>query len=122
MSDLPPEASGGPSIGGQTTQEDLRALASRLIEEGKDWAAAEINVVTATFDTWSKPVKIAVPLAVVAILLVLAAVTVFVAAFGMALAYWLGVAAGLAAAAFITLLAAAALMLIAVEKLKRLDR
>ena len=101
------------------SKESVRDLISRLIDEGKAYAKAEVAVIKATAFGWIRPAKIAVPLIIVAILLVQASLTVLVAALGMALAHWIGAAGGLALAAVIVLLLAGALAGIAAVKFSK---
>jgi hypothetical protein len=98
--------------------QELRELTSRLIEEGKDWANAEIGVVKATAGAWLRPAKVAMPLAVVAAFLLQAALTVLVAALGMALTPWLGTAGGLAVGGLVALLIVGALAAAAIRQFK----
>lgn len=100
-------------------EESLREIVTRVVENGKDYARAEVNLAKQTALAKVGAIRPAAILLVCALLLVQAGLTVLAAALGMALAIWLGVAGGLAAGAVIVLLIAGLLALSAVSKLKR---
>ncbi|WP_442678374.1 phage holin family protein [Sphingomonas sp. ASY06-1R] len=96
----------------------LRELATRLIDNGKAYVRAEVNLVKATISTKAGQAGPAVAMIVVAILFVQAALTVLVAALGLLLGRWLGLAGGFAVASFLVLAVAALLGWAAVKRIK----
>lgn len=99
--------------------EPLREIVSRVVEDGKDYARAEVALVKATVLARVNAVKPAAILIGAAVVLVLAALPVLVAALGMALAVWLGVAGGLAVGAVAVLAVAGLMVMAAVSRLKK---
>ncbi|WP_420137039.1 phage holin family protein [Sphingomonas sp.] len=96
----------------------LRELAARLIDNGKAYLRAEVNLVKTTVSTKAGQAGPALAMIVVAILLVQAALTVLVAALGLLLARWLGLAGGFAVAAVAVLAIAGLLSWIAINRIK----
>lgn len=98
--------------------ESLRHVVGRVIEDGKDYARAEVEVakqVALAKVAVLRPVAI---ILVAVLFLAQAALTVLVAALGLWLARWLGPAGGLAVAAAAVLLLCAILAAGAVNRLK----
>jgi len=102
-----------------TREESLRDIVARVVEDGKDYARAEVALVKTTVTSKVDAVKPAVIFYAVALVLALAALPVLVAALGMALAIWLGVAGGLAVGAVIVLAMAGLFVLLANSRLKQ---
>ena len=96
----------------------LRELAARLIDNGKAYVRAELNLVKTTVSTKAGQAGPAVGMIVVAIVLIQAAVTVLAAALGLLLARWLGLPGGFAVAALLVLVVAALLVWVAVARIK----
>ena len=99
-------------------EETLGELVTRLAEDGKAYARAEVDLAKKTVLARVAAVRPAAILIVVAVLLVQAALTVLTGALGMLLAIWMGPAAGLAIGAVIVLAVAGILVWSAVSKLK----
>ncbi len=95
----------------------LRDLATRVIDDGKAYLQAEVNVVKQTVSTKVGQIGPAAALLVGALLLVQAALTVLTAALGLLLAQWLGSAGGFAAAALIGLVLAGLLAWMAIRRI-----
>jgi len=104
------------------TQESLRDLAARLIDNGKAYAQAELTLVKLTVADKAAKVAPAAGFLVVAIILVQAAVTVLAAALGLFLGRWLGLPGGFAIAAFLVLLVAALLAWLALQRIKGITK
>ena len=100
----------------------LRELAARLIDNGKAYVRAEVNLVKTTVSTKAGLAGPAVAMIVVAVILVQAAITVLIAALGLLLARWLGLAGGFAAAAVIVLAGAAMLAWMAINRIKAIAK
>lgn len=96
----------------------LRELATRLIDNGKAYVRAEVNLVKATVSTKASQAGPALAMIVIAILLVQAALTALVAALGLLLSRWLGLAGGFAVASIAVLAVAALLGWTAVKRIK----
>ena len=102
------------------SEESLRRIISRVVDDGKDYARAEVNLVKQVALAKVNAIRPAVILIVVAVFLLQAGLTVLAAALGMTLAIWLGTAGGLAVGAVIVLAVAGLLALLAVGRLKRI--
>ena len=100
-------------------EESLGEIVTRVVDNGKDYARAEIAVAKATVRAKLDAVRPAAIYIVCAIFLLQAALTVLAAALGMALARWLGTAGGLAVGALIVLVVVGLLAGAAVAKLKK---
>jgi hypothetical protein len=100
-------------------QESLRDLATRVIENGKAYAHAELTVIKETVATKAGVAGPAAALVIIAILIVQAAITVLAASLGLLLAPWLGLPGGFAVAALIWLALAGLLVWIAAARFKR---
>ncbi|SFR80202.1 phage holin family protein [Sphingomonas jatrophae] len=98
-------------------QAGLGTLLGRLVDDGKRYARAEVNLQLATVKARVNRSKLAVGLLGGAVLLVLAAVIVLVQALGELLAWWLAPPGGYAAAAVITLVLAYILVRVALGSL-----
>lgn len=96
----------------------LGELVTRLSEDAKAYAKAEVAVVKRSVLARVAAIKPSAIYIVLAILLVQAALTVLTAALGMVLAIWLGPPGGLAAGAVIVLAVAGLLVRLAVVKLR----
>lgn len=102
------------------TEDSLKHIVYRVIDDGKDYARAEINVVKQIALSKVDAIRPAAIMLVVAVFLLQAALTVLTAALGMALATWLGTAGGLAVGAVIVLVVVGILALAAINRLKRI--
>jgi protein-S-isoprenylcysteine O-methyltransferase Ste14 len=102
------------------SEESLKQIVSRVIDDGKDYARAEANLVKQIALAKVNAIRPAAIMLVVAVFLLQAALTVLAAALGMTLAIWLGVPGGLAVGALLVLAVVGLLAWLAVNRLKRI--
>ncbi|WP_294390715.1 phage holin family protein [uncultured Sphingomonas sp.] len=100
-------------------EESLRDLFARVIDNGKAYAKAEVNLVKVTVSTKTKLAVPAIGFFIAALLLVQAALTVLTAALGALIALWLGWPAGLAIAALLVFGTAGLLAWLGIKRLTR---
>lgn len=101
-------------------QETLHDLVSRVIDNGKAYARAEVALVKQTVSTRVEQLRPAAIFIVAAVLIVQAALTVLIGAIGMTLAIWIGPAGGLAVAAVLALVVAGLLAWAAMSRITRI--
>ena len=97
--------------------ESLRDLLSRLIDQGKLYAQAELTVVKRTALSWVTAAKFGIAFGVVALFVAQAALTTLLVALGFSLATWVGPAGGLAIAGLIGMIVAGVFGYLAASRL-----